>query len=113
MPDGWPDYDLGAQPLCDGQPLRISVTFHTYSDAPGRYIGYEPRDHFDFIALVLKYPTGFRTWILPRDVADDTAMNPNGSKSGTFTKREWLIKSVQKRFGVYENNFQLKAAPAN
>jgi hypothetical protein len=58
MPDNWPGYDVVAQLPGDTQPLRISVKFRTHIDAPGALIGYEPKDHFDFIALVLKYPTG-------------------------------------------------------
>jgi hypothetical protein len=54
---------------------------------------------------VLKFPSGLRTWILPRSVADETALNPKGSSSGKFTKREWQVKSIEKRFPTYENNF--------
>lgn len=109
MPDNWPGYDLVARLPGDFKPFRVSVKFRTYSDAPGAYIGYEPEEMFDFIALVIKYPTGLRTWILPRDVANKTALNPKGSKSGKFTKREWQIKSIEKRFSDYENNFGLAA----
>lgn len=107
MPDNWPGYDLVAQLPDDTKPLRVSVKFRTYSDGPGAYIGYEPVEQFDFIALVLKYPDRLRTWILPRAVANATALNPGGSKSGKFTKREWQVKSIAKRFPAYENNFRL------
>ena len=109
MPDNWPGYDLVAQPPDDTKPLRISVKFRTYSDAPGAYIGYQPTEQFDFIALVLKYPSRLRTWVLPRAVANATALNPGGSKSGKFTKREWQVKSIEKRFPAYESNFGLAA----
>ena len=112
MPDNWPGYDLVAQLPGDQPPSRISVKFCTYSDKPGSYVGYEPKDHFDFIALVLKYPDRSRTWILPRTIAHTTALNPNGSKSGKFTKREWQIKAIEKRFPQYEDNFALRVAPA-
>ena len=112
MPDNWPGYDLVAQLPGNVPPSRISVKFCTYSKAAGSYVGYEPRDQFDFIALVVKYPTGFRTWILPRAVADATALNPGGSKSGKFTKREWQIKSIENRFPTYENNFGLAVVNA-
>ena len=107
MPDNWPGYDLVAQPPRNTRPLRISVKFRSYKTALGAYIGYEPAEQFDFIALVLKYPSGLRTWILPRSVADETALNPKGSSSGKFTKREWQVKSIEKRFPTYENNFRL------
>jgi hypothetical protein len=29
------------------------------------------------------------------------------SPSGKFTKREWQVKSIAKRFPAYENNFRL------
>jgi hypothetical protein len=66
-----------------------------------------PAEQFDFIALVLNYPSGLRTWILPRSVANETALNPKGSSSGKFTKRELQVKSIEKRFPTYENNFRL------
>jgi hypothetical protein len=111
MPDNWPGYDLVAQPPGDVSPVRVSVKFRTYSDASGALVGYDPTDHFDFIALVVKYPAGLRTWILPRAVADATASNPNGSPSGKFTKREWSIKSIERRFPAYESNFGLGLPP--
>ena len=109
MPDNWPGYDLVAQLPGDVPPSRISVKFRTFTDAAGNFVNYNPEDLFDFIALVVKYPTAIRTWILPRAVADATASNPNGSPSGKFRKREWVVKSLAGRFPAYEDNFRLNA----
>jgi hypothetical protein len=108
MPDNWPGYDLVAQPPDGAQPIRISVKFRTFSgDMTTTYFDYRPRDRFDFIALVLKQPTGVsvRTWIVPRAVADATT-SPK-KPDAKSKERWWTLKGLEKRCSAYENNFLL------
>jgi hypothetical protein len=96
MPDGWPSYDIVAQPPAGVRPVRISVKFRNYhytGDPTRTYFTYEPNDEFDFIACVLKHQTGFRTWIVPRGVADATTYNlkPRGKQ----TERWWTLKTLE------------------
>jgi hypothetical protein len=111
MPDNWPGYDLVAQPPDGAQPLRISVKFRTFSgDTTTTYFSYQPTDRFDFIAPVLKQPTGLsvRTWIVPRAVADATTYNPN--PKGKTTERWWTLKTLEARCSAFENNFGVAVA---
>ena len=107
MPDNWPGYDLVAQLPDDTKPLRVSVKFRTYSDAPGAYIGYEPAEQFDFIALVSSIRTAFEHGYFRVPSRMRLRSIRAEAKSGKFTKREWQVKSIAKRFPAYENNFGL------
>ena len=53
MPDGWPGYDVIAQPKGGGFPQRISVKSRTFRRGYDKFVGYDSRDEFDWLANVL------------------------------------------------------------
>jgi len=109
LPDNWPGYDVIAQPF-DGTPQRISVKARTFKR--GNFVGYDKRDSFDWLAIVILPAKGCerrRVFILPRDAADSlgywTKNRPSGSGYGFR-----VVKLVQD-LARYENNFRLAREP--
>src|SRR4051812_600070 len=74
VPDGWPGYDVIAQPL-DVAPQRISVKSRTFKRGAA-FVTYSALDLFDWLAIVLLPGDGFptrRLFLVPRAIADEAA----------------------------------------
>lgn len=110
VPDNWPDYDVVAQPI-NGEPQRISVKSRTYKDGAA-YVIYNEHDKFEWLAIILlNCPTlplpERRFYIVPRDVSDQLCRQ-NAPDTKTAANRYLSISQIEKFFGRYRNNFQLK-----
>jgi hypothetical protein len=85
MPDGWPDYDLIAQPPDRQQPERISVKARYKSLGTTSYR--VDLEGWDWLALVFLAERGAKPqfWIIPRDVALAKMRQPRSSANGRTT----------------------------
>jgi hypothetical protein len=99
MPDGWPGYDLVAQPTT-GRPIRISVKSRYLATYHSAY-RFDP-DGWDWIAFVLMVERRPRVWLMPRDVAirESTAL-----ESGL---RRFSHAKLMTELSVWENNFNVQ-----
>lgn len=107
VPDNWPGYDVIAQPV-GKESLRISVKSRTFKRGAA-YIGFQTKDVFDWLALVILSPEGEkqrRIFIIPRKLADAKARH-DSETAKTAGERYWRIDEVERIFARYENNFAL------
>ena len=105
MPDGWPGYDLIAQPP-DGQPQRISVKARSRSHR-GRstHTCHFYPDGCEWIAFVfLPEDEPERIWIVPADVARDLSL-PDG------IRRKFPLALLEKKLATWKGNFALQREP--
>ena len=81
MPDGWPGYDVIAQPS-QSTPLRISVKGRNVG--PAKAFRLDGNKEWDWVAAVLRDPeTGqTRCWMLPRDAAFSLSTPEPNEKDG-------------------------------
>jgi hypothetical protein len=73
MPDNWPCYDVIAQPNDGRLPQRISVKSRTFKLGGGDFAGYDAKDQFDWLAIVLLPGADQlqrRFFIAPKAIAD-------------------------------------------
>ncbi|MEO7030488.1 MAG: hypothetical protein ABI147_13925 [Acidobacteriaceae bacterium] len=106
MPDNWPDYDIVAQPA-NLPSQRISVKSRTFKRGGDRFVDYDLRCSFDWLAAVLLPGDGQeqrRTFLIPKAHADANAPK-------RITKKPWDIywrhDAFVKTFADYEDNFEL------
>ena len=108
VPDGWPGYDVIAQPP-GTDPQRISVKSRTFASGAA-YVEYAQTDIFDWLAIVLLPSTTEsrrRVFIIPRDEADAKARRNNPTTKHAKA-RYWTITEVPKLFAAFEGNFSLR-----
>ncbi|SKA23755.1 hypothetical protein SAMN02745126_04341 [Enhydrobacter aerosaccus] len=113
VPDNWPHYDLIAQREAEPNPLRISVKARTYAKGSGKFVTYNVRDNFDWLAIVLLKCEGDkprRIFLVPRAVSDEKARKdgPNAKTAEHY----YRIDEVERILSEYENNFSLNEKPA-
>lgn len=108
VPDNWPSYDVIAQPAGTG-PQRISVKARTFKKGAA-YVQYLDSNDFDWLAIVILADDGTnkRTiYIVPRAEVDRQAQR-NAPTTKTADVRCLTISQLERRFGSYRDNFQLK-----
>jgi hypothetical protein len=97
MPDGWPHYDLIAQPPA-GPPKRISVKTRCRGSTHTYHFSSEGCDWIAFVFLPVKGIE--RVWLLPADVAVNVSA-PDGT-------RRRLPLAHLKQLNDWEGNFALR-----
>jgi len=106
MPDNWPDYDLVVQPA--GQAIqRISVKSRTYNPQSNRFVDYDSRCQFDWLAVVLLPGNGQTTrriFIVPKLIAD---VRTPERKTKYVWDKYWRHDRVAEALKEFENNFCL------
>lgn len=109
VPDGWPHYDVIAQPQGEAQPQRVSVKSRTFKNKSDDYVSYDVNDQFDWLAIVQLPGDGQltrRIFIIPKTVADARARKDRPT-SATAHIRQFTQKEVATKLGEFENNFCL------
>jgi hypothetical protein len=111
MPDGWPHYDLIAQPP-NGEPQRISVKARCRSArASSTHTFHFELGNCDWIAFVflpqvdVSMAGSEMIWIVPTDVARDLSL-PDG------TGHRLPLAHLLAKFGVWKGNFTLTKNPS-
>lgn len=112
VPDNWPHYDVIAQPA-DRSAQRISVKSRTWKKGAA-FVEYNDYDQFDWLAIVLLAPEGSHirtTYLIPRGDADLVARKDK-STAKTARLRYFRIDEIERLFGRYRDNFNLRDVPA-
>ena len=114
MPDGWPGYDVVAQPPdVSIPPQRISVKARTFKRGGDTFVVYSNRDVFDWLAIVLLPGDNLaerRFFLIPRTHADEVARR-DSEESRTADQRYWRQDQVPTLCARFERNFRLLTDP--
>lgn len=104
VPDGWPHYDVIAQPP-GSLPQRISVKSRTFKTGAA-YLEYNCIDEFDWLAAVILGTGARRIFIVPRRFADLHARRDRSPRTSHL--RYFRVDQIGDLFAAWEANFCLQ-----
>ena len=111
VPDGWPGYDIVAQPQDGRTAQRVQVKTSTYKRGGGSFVLYQSVDVFDWLAVVFLPSNDLperRFFVVPRKLSDELAHTP-GATAVNQNDRWWSQETFAQVFAAFENNFTLSA----
>ena len=113
MPDGWPIYDLIAQPT-EGPPQRISVKTRTYRSQGSAFAHYFDSHEFEWFAIVLLPGDGLEEreiYLIPRGWADENAPRKDRKTKRQEAGRYWRLWELSTQCCQFRSNFKLACSP--